>query len=464
MNTTLIHRFAKGLHLFFIATLLAALAIMVAPSPMGPAEADGQGPWVIVALNSGGTDPETHQTLPGALYTVYAPTNSLHGPFLQGKLGSGGGGLFDVAITPDCSTALVSNFGDSTVYLVDFSDPTHLKLLGSVNPGFFAEDIDITADGRFAVVANGGSSARLASIDIATRTLVEVEDLGTNYANAVDVAPDGTVIVADYSSMKVHTLTIDSSGNLAPAHSYDIPTVTKDGTLIGPRPVNVAVAPDGQTVLVLTCQNDFVTVYRITGPGNLDYVGRVFGLPAVWDDEQQSFHGSQQSVAFNCDGTRAYVLTNGRGYEDPENPEETERPSQISVLGIRGPGLVSLITASAADITHLGSSQLFGVDVLAVAGGRFDKLYVSNPTVSGASTDLRVVDLRNYSVSSIPVGPFEDAVPVGVAVCPLCVAIPIGGIAVPVNKAELLAPWVGLAALASLTTLTIALVRRRRSA
>ena len=56
--------------------------------------------------------------------------------------------------------------------------------------------------------------------------------------------------------------------------------------------------------------------------------------------------------------------------------------------------------------------------------------------------------------------------------------IPVGGIIVPVNKMELLAlrpfgkaqgwlrsgraPWLGLAALASLAALTVALVRRRR--
>ena len=40
--------------------------------------------------------------------------------------------------------------------------------------------------------------------------------------------------------------------------------------------------------------------------------------------------------------------------------------------------------------------------------------------------------------------------------------IPVGGIIVPVNKLELLAPWLGLAALASLAALTVAVVGRRR--
>jgi hypothetical protein len=40
---------------------------------------------------------------------------------------------------------------------------------------------------------------------------------------------------------------------------------------------------------------------------------------------------------------------------------------------------------------------------------------------------------------------------------------PIGGIVVPVNKLELLVPWVGLAALASLAALRVVLARGRRT-
>jgi len=41
--------------------------------------------------------------------------------------------------------------------------------------------------------------------------------------------------------------------------------------------------------------------------------------------------------------------------------------------------------------------------------------------------------------------------------------VPVGGVIVPVSKLGLVAPWMGLASLASLAALTIALVRRRRS-
>ena len=46
--------------------------------------------------------------------------------------------------------------------------------------------------------------------------------------------------------------------------------------------------------------------------------------------------------------------------------------------------------------------------------------------------------------------------------CTANFGLPIGGIVVPVNKLGLLAPWLGLAALASFAALTVVVVRRRR--
>ena len=46
--------------------------------------------------------------------------------------------------------------------------------------------------------------------------------------------------------------------------------------------------------------------------------------------------------------------------------------------------------------------------------------------------------------------------------CTANFGLPVGGIAVPVNKLGLLAPWLGLAALAGVAALGVALVRKRR--
>jgi hypothetical protein len=448
-----VNRFTPLLHILGIAFLLATMVLMAAL----PVEAGGQGPWVMLALNNGGT--QNGQDIPGALYTIDAATNTLYGPFLQGQLGSANGGLFDVTIAPGSRRAIVSNFGDRTVFLVNCNDPTNLQLINSQNITFFAEDTDITADGRFALVADGGFSSKLASINMATGTLVEVQNLGSMNACAVSVAPDGTIVMVDYFGSKINTATIDSSGDITPGQSYDIPTETKDGTVIKPLPVNVAIAPDGQTVLVLTTSSDFVTVYKITGPGTLTYMGRVFGLPAIWNDtdpNDKHWSGSQQSAAFNSAGTQAYVITNGRGFM----PDKTELPSQISVLDINGPGNVSLRIASAADIPHIGSSQLFGVDCLAVAN---NNLYVGNPTISGASPDLRVVNLTSYSVSAIPVGLLPGAVPAGVDSSIWPPLQGVGGEVAGVNKLGVLIPWLALVSILITSGSVLMLSRRKRT-
>ena len=48
--------------------------------------------------------------------------------------------------------------------------------------------------------------------------------------------------------------------------------------------------------------------------------------------------------------------------------------------------------------------------------------------------------------------------------CTAAFGYPVGGVVVPVNRLGLVAPWMGLAALASLAALGAVLVRRRRSA
>ncbi len=430
-------RFTNAVRLLCLVSLLAVLPLLTIPSLTGQADVNEcSGLWVITATLNGGSN-ETY-TFPGALYTVDVATDTLYGPFLEGQLGPPAGGLLDVAVTPDGCTALVSNFGNSTVFFVDVSNPTNLHLLGSLNISFFAEDIAITSDGRFALVTDGGLGSQLASIDIAARTLVEVEDLGAKDAQAVAVAPDGTVIVADYLNGSLHTLTLDASGYLTPAQDYYTPQFEKDGVNITDWPVNVAVAPDDQTVLVSPAYADYMTIYQITGPGTLTFIGRLFGLPPIWDSVTETWHGGQQSVTFSANGTQAYVLSNGI-YDPVAN---VTYPNQISVLDITDPGCVSLRLSGAAFLLNNSSGQFFGVDVLARA---CHKLYVGNPTSLSGVNYLNVVDLADFSVHPIPVGPLDDAVVTGVAALPY-IRLIVGGDIQPINKGELLAPVLGLTA------------------
>ncbi len=430
--------------LCLLSVLAVSLVLVTLPQTVQADRGNIDGRWVITATNVGGYD--GIETLPGALYTVDSETDTLYGPFLEGQLGDAGGGLFDISVTPDGRTAIVSNFGNCTVYFVDVSDPTDLHLLGAVNCSFFTEDTAITSDGKYALVVDGGFSTVIASIDIATRTLIENVTVAAG-AQAVSIAPDGTIVTVDYFASKVQTLRIDSAGHITNGTVYDIPLSVMAGVNVTDRPVNVGIAPDGKTVLVMPTLSNDTLVYQLTAPGTLAYVGKVEGLPAFWHSTMENWQGSRQSVAFNNIGTKAYVLSNG--IADAEAEEWYN--NTISVLNINGPGSVSLSAAYAATISQNSSSQLFGVDVVTVAN---NKLYIGNPTISGGVTYLNVVNLDDFSVSIIPVGQSEEAVISSVATIPYN-AFAVGGESVPVNILQVLSPYIlvailGVAAIATL--------------
>jgi len=376
----------------------------------------------------------------GTVSLVDTATDIVYPAVITGGLGSEGGGLFDVAVVPNSNLALISNFGDSTVYFVDFSDRMSPTIVTSVTLGFFAEDIVVTRDGRTALVTDGGSNPYIGVIDVPSRSLAYTVTLSSGDANAVDVAPDGTVIVADYFRGYLHTLYPDASGILTQTGSYSY-ALTTDGAVVladgpgalaaaaGPvdrglvvagasstadvsvadvsaevsalgatdvvalpsRPVNVAVAPDGQTVFQADVSNYTgyttqtlysVGIYRIVAPGVLSFTSAITNLAR-----------GTQSIAFSADGTQVYLSQNG-GLDRWEMP----LPNALTVLDIVAPGEVHLARENAVDYTRLGSSQLFGVDSIAVARG---KAYLGNPTISGASNDLRVVNLDEYSVKRL---------------------------------------------------------------
>jgi DNA-binding beta-propeller fold protein YncE len=334
----------------FIIPLLLILALSAAVAPQ-EALADGPHGFVIVTNYADLT-----------IYTIDTSTDTVHGPFLGGQLGTSGS-LLDVALTHDGRTALIANWDELKVYFVDVSNPISPVLLGHVDLTTIPlppEDIAITHDDKFAVVTDGTPSTSVVSIDINSRSVADNQT--ATEAEAVDVAPDGTVIVVGNGSNTVETFTIDNAGVLTFGASYT------DGL---DNPINVSIAPDGQTVIVCNGTDDTVAVYRITSPGTLEYKGTVSGLP-----------GLQQSVAFNHNGSKAYVLS-----LDPS-------PDQLSVLNITGPGAVSIEAAPAATLfgDHIG---WFGVDAITVVG---NTAYVgANP----GKSEVVLVDLTTYAVSNL---------------------------------------------------------------
>jgi DNA-binding beta-propeller fold protein YncE len=396
---------------------------------------------LVVYSNTAGVamiDPAGHTVSPIALneydYTIDPETGYWRG----GQLGSEGGSRFDLALTPDGRMALISNFGDNKVFFVDLASGAPV-VVGMAQIDFFAEDIAIDPTGTWALVTDGGNARRIARLHIPTRQWLpagtdsthtppepisyvmpsaEVEDENDPYypgyfrsGSAVEIAADGrTVIVADYFHGMIHVLLLDpATGGLAVQQTEYLWKYGTDETAAFPviySPINVAISPDGRTVLVANASRSTslpddpdpdaifegasIAVFAIDRPGHVVRTPDVIMPYEV---------GGGQSIAFSPDGRRAFYET--IYYDEQPDVPKAELDDwlwqfqEIQVLQVSGPGQVSRVGAVRTP-TKRGTSQLFGVDTIAVApGGAF--LYVTNPTVSGASPVIDVIDLRTLT-------------------------------------------------------------------
>ena len=376
----------------------------------------------------------------GTINIIDTATDIVYGPYLSGTLGSQEGGTLDIAITPDGNTALISNFGDSAVYFVDISNPFSPTFIVSTTLPLYAEDIAITANGRFALVTDGGLASSIATLDLISHTLVYTTELETRDAQAVAIAPNGTVVVADYLHSEISALKLEDNGVLTYMGSYSY-TINADGVVTPTSsivaqpleilgnpdqtapdfqsgvsavptttlmwPVNIAIAPDGQTVLVCnaypywsneTSARFHLGVYQVTEPGMLTFSTVVTGLSRA-----------VQSVAFSPDGHRAYLSGNGM-VNDEEYPYDNF--DRLLVLDIFGPGDVNLASNYAVDYPRITTGQFFGVDTITLANG---KLYLGYPTSSGVDNILRVINVDDFSTFKLEMSGY----PIGVGVIPV---------------------------------------------
>ena len=378
-------------------------------------------PWAVVAVTY--AHPDNSSLDASQIHTVdlgVIPPKA-YGPFLSGKLGSYGGGLFDVVMVPGQRYALISNFGDSTIHRIDLLDPTNPLWLGKVQLDFFAEDIAVTADGKTALVTDGGFSSKVAFIDLKTFALSSTMLLGDKYANALAIGPDGTVLFADYFGGYIHYARLNGSG-LTPLKSISLCGAELDAGVCKDnyfgRPVNVTISPNGKTALVANASGylgAYLNVLEIRGPGDVAPGDPFFikGLPGGNPTDYPTDNGTNgmQSIAFQSDA-KAYALSQPRGYPDPDNASLwIDIPHKLSSILITGPGKAELGDNGTISMLVGGTSQLFGVDVLAIAGWQ---AVAGNPTVSGAFTGkMPYVNLHTRETTEFMLN--NTGIPIGVA-------------------------------------------------
>ena len=340
------------------------------------------------------------------------PNNlTISDPLLTGQMGSFGGQVLDVAITPDNRTALISNFGDSKVFFLDVTNPNSPLVKGSVNIGFFAEDIDITPDGRYAIVTDGGFSNTIAVIDIPAKRVekFKFESGGGNNTESYPpqgqsnaIMPDGhTILCANYWNGSMEVFLLTDFGTVIHTQSLILPPLinpappTPPATPRMPRPINVTVSPDGIHAVVLCVgrshlpnKDDFggpsVYLCQQVGPGAMILVG---------DNGYALEDKEPQSAAFSPDGRKLYVSATAY----PPTQGAVLPPSSASFVRVFNVVGDSISLAQDIDIPGRGNSQLFGVDTIAIDWtGRY--VFVTNPTLSDGLPRIDVVNTITNTV------------------------------------------------------------------
>lgn len=382
-------------------------------------------PWAVVANHLD----RTIQTID--LGTAPA---TVHGPFFSGQMGSVGA-LTDVALTPDLRYALVTNYYACTVTRVDLADPANPVLAGTLTLPFITGagfpfcftplDIAIAPNGQYAIVTDGRTptpppnppTTMLGFIDLATFTYSGTYTLTTNAVTTAGGLAQGTAQAVAIGADSETVIVADRAGHRI---IYGQVNATRDGlvsegalsTGVNSFPINVTIAPDGQTVLVSTALT-VVPVFQITAPGVVvaGTTPTVAGLP-----------GRQQSIVFSPNGQRAYALST------------TPAPHQISWLQVNGPGDVSLGGAGVATLLSEGNSdRVMGVDVLGITpdGGR---LVVGNPSLpaSGPTTvnnnSVTLVDTALFSTTTQAMGNYPMGLAVFLAGLPTLTTAAVSGV------------------------------------
>jgi len=285
-------------------------------------------------------------------------------PKLKGELGNYFGPLLDVAITSDGRTAIVSNFWDGKIFFIDISkgfdeDPS---LIGDGFISFFAEDIAITPDDKYALVTDGSFSPYVGVIDIASGTLAKLEYLGFKEAVAVAITPDGKLaLFADNSFGAIHSYWIESDGSLT----------FKETQIILPFwPANIAISPDGKTVIVSEGDYSIAPVFLIDSQYNL-CLKEFMPMPSP----------NGQTCVFSPDGSKAYYLSSSQ-----------EKGTLVHVLNVTGPGKVSASGTSIEVNPWRGIGYLYGVETLAIdPSGNY--LFITNPSGDYGVTGVSIIDL-----------------------------------------------------------------------
>ncbi len=202
---------------------------------------------------------------------------------ILGAVNVGPGSVGDCAITPDQSLGLIVDRA-SRLWLIDL-EQTPPALASGVNPiamSSLGQDVDLTADGRYALVC--GDSDVVSVVDISARSEIDTFDLGHG-CQAVEVCDDGSVLVA-WSSISdngrlVRRLVLDGTGQLSDSGESTVPDF----------PTNVHCAPGASSALILQLGWDVTSV----------------AVPDLTSLDQVTLSGAAATAVFHPDQDRVSI-------------------------------------------------------------------------------------------------------------------------------------------------------------
>ncbi|HQL56642.1 MAG TPA: EGF domain-containing protein [Myxococcota bacterium] len=333
----------------------------------------------------------------------------LHGPFLMGQLGQGL--LTDIVVTPDGKTALIAASHPSPAFIrfVDISDVMNPALSNNLLLPMKPTDIAISADGKYALVA--GYDSRIVVVDIEAKKIVDTFLSREGNHFTIEIAPDGTVVTTDDRAGQVSAFLLADNGKLSKITTHDL------SAQMG-VPLNVAIAPDGVTVMISgftpyvenTPYSQLLAVFEITEPGELALKSVLYDIPRP-----------VQSIAFDKAGKHAYMLggkagglpvkkiqPNEAGYLypnfAPDSPIPEDEMDLLMVANIKQPGVVTLDPSHFARLKRQSPSLNNGIESLVV---RNDTAWVgySTPWYVEEQAEIRSiasVDLKTFEVKRVP--------------------------------------------------------------
>ena len=193
--------------------------------------------------------------------------------------------VIDVAITRDCSRAVVSSFVSRTMFQLDLCG-RDATVIASATADTLLEDVTLTPDDRYALSVDGAAENQ----DIVSYSLRENTFVSTLPANAqaVAVSPkgNGLVLTAVEATNSVHRYTINRKGEL-----YD----TGQEFPAGPGPINVTFSRGGNFAFISGYSPSGVSVLSTILPGNISLISTDETVTA-------------QSMAVSRDGRHVFVL------------------------------------------------------------------------------------------------------------------------------------------------------------